>query len=242
MCKVWRVRRMAMGAAMALATSGPVAAQVLDARPIVLGDGRVTISGGVTATFGCAAGSSVQGCGDDTGFFNYTDYERSALRMLRLDVSAAVRASDRLALLAEVRSDNGSTPEPYALFVRVRPWPARRIDIQAGRIPPTFGAFARRTYPSDNLLIGYPLGYQYLTSLRPDALPASADELLRMRGRGWRSSFGVGNPVPGKGVPLVSAFAWDTGVQLHAATDVIDLAVAVTTGTLSHPLVERHQH
>ena len=44
--------------------------------------------------------------------------------------------------------------------------------------------------------------------------------------------------MPGKGVPLVSAFAWDTGVQLHAATDVIDLAVAVTTGTLSHPLVE----
>jgi len=234
-CKVWQV---AMGAAMALATSGPVAAQVLDARPIVLGDGRVTISGGVTATFGCAAGPSVQGCGDDTGFFNYTDYERSALRMLRLDISAAVRASDRLALLAEVRSDNGRGPEPYALFVRVRPWPARRIDIQAGRIPPTFGAFARRTYPSDNLLIGYPLGYQYLTSLRPDALPANADELLRMRGRGWLSSFGVGNPVPDKGVPLVSAFGWDTGVQLHAATDVLDAAVAVTTGTLSHPLVE----
>ena len=54
-------------------------------------------------------------------------------------------------------------------------------------MPPTFGAFARRTYATDNPLIGYPLAYQYLTSLRPDALPANADELLRMRGRGWLS-------------------------------------------------------
>ena len=36
-----------------------------------------------------------------------------------------------------------------------------------------------------------PLGYQYLTSLRYDALPASADELLNMRGRGWLSSFSI---------------------------------------------------
>ncbi len=228
---------MALGAALALAAPGAMAAQVVDARPIVLGNGRLTLGGAATATFGCAAGSSVQGCGDDTGFFNYTDYELSTLRMLRLDVSAELRANDRLALLADLRSDNGQAPEPYALFVRVRPWPARRFDIQAGRIPPTFGAFARRTYPSDNLLIGYPLGYQYLTSLRSDALPANADELLRMRGRGWLSSFGVGNPAPDSGVPLVSAFRWDTGVQVHGATDVVDAAVAVTTGTLSHPLV-----
>ena len=59
------------------------------------------------------------------------------------------------------------------------------FDIQVGRVPPTFGAFARRTYASDNPLIGYPLAYQYLTSMRADALPANADELLRMRGRGW---------------------------------------------------------
>ena len=41
----------------------------------------------------------------------------------------------------------------------------------------TFGAFARRTYANDNPLIGYPLAYQYLTSLRPDAVPATADAL-----------------------------------------------------------------
>jgi hypothetical protein len=227
-----------MGAALAVALAVPAAGQVLDGRPIVLGDGRVTIGGSVTGTLGCAVGPSVQGCGDDTGFFNYTDYEHSALQGLQLEVSTSVRATSRVEFLAEVRSDNVSRPEPYALFVRVRPWPKRRFDIQAGRIPPTFGAFSRRVYPSDNLLIGYPLGYQYLTSLRHDALPSNADALLRMRGRGWLSSFDVGNRTPHGGMPLVNAFGWDTGVQLHAANDLVDAAFAVTSGTLSHPLVD----
>ena len=93
---------------------------------------------------------------------------------------------------------------------------ARAFDIQAGRVPPTFGAFARRIYASDNPLIGYPLAYQYLTSLRADALPVNADELLAMRGRGWLSSYSIGNPMPANGLPLASGFRWDTGVQVHA--------------------------
>ena len=61
-------------------------------------------------------------------------------------------------------------------------------------MPPDLRGVSRRhAYAADNPLIGYPLAYQYLTSLRPDALPASADELLRMRGRGWLSNFSVGN-------------------------------------------------
>ena len=67
------------------------------------------------------------------------------------------------------------------------------IDIQAGRIPPTFGAFARREYGAGNPLIGYPLAYQYLTAVRPDALPASTEDVLRMRARGWRPSYPIGS-------------------------------------------------
>ena len=77
--------------------------------------------------------------------------------------------------------------------MRVRPWRDRPIDIQAGRIPPTFGAFARRDYGAGNPLIGYPLAYQYLTAVRPDALPASTDDVLRMRARGWRPSYPIGS-------------------------------------------------
>jgi hypothetical protein len=213
-------------------------AQVLPSEPLTFGTGWLTIGGDVSATASCA---SVQGngsrCTSDTGFFNYTDYQHSALRMLMVGIAAEVKAGDRVSVLAEIRSENGGLPDPYALYVRVRPWRTRGFDIQAGRVPPTFGAFARRHYPYDNVLIGYPLAYQYLTSLRPDAVPANADELLRMRGRGWLSSFSVGNPTPNNGLPLVHAFRWDTGVQVHAGSRRADATVAVTTGTLANPLV-----
>ncbi len=158
---------------------------------------------------------------------------------MRVDLIAQAKANDHLALLAEVRTENLDSLEPYALYVRVKPWTDHDFDIQAGRIPPTFGAFARRTYPADNPLIGYPLAYQYLTSLRPDSLPASADELLLRRGRGWLDRFTLGSTTLEHGVPLVTAFRWDTGVQVHAATasGLVGGAFAVTSGTLSNPLV-----
>ena len=85
---------------------------------------------------------------DDTdgAWFNYTDYEHNALRLFRVGVTADVRLTDRVSVLTEIRSENGDAVKPYALYVRVRPWRDRPIDIQAGRIPPTFGAFARRDY------------------------------------------------------------------------------------------------
>ncbi len=221
----------------ALAFGGGVRAQTLPADPIVLGDGRVTLGGDVSVTYSCAHASTVRGCGDDLGFFNYGSYDASLLRNFRVALSASVKAGSRVTFLTEVRNDNLHHSEAYALYVRLRPWRNRRFDLQAGRIPPTFGAFARRAYPADNLLIGYPLAYQYLTSLRPDALPANADELIRMRGRGWLSSFSVGDQTPRSGLPLVNGLSWDTGIQAHAATDVIDAAISLTTGTLANPRV-----
>ena len=205
----------------------PAHAQGLPDRPIVLGDGHVTLGG--DASWSIAP--------EDTGFFNYTDYERSTLRLLRLTLLATVKAGDHFEVLSEIRSENGDRPEPYALYLRVRPWTKHNLDIQVGRVPPTFGAFARRTYAADNPLIGYPLAYQYLTSIRADALPANVDELLRMRARGWLSNFSVGNPAPGPGVPLMSAFRWDTGVQVHTGNDLLDVTASVTAGTLSNPQV-----
>jgi hypothetical protein len=203
--------------------------QVLPAGPIETGRGTVTISGEVTAT----AGSQ-----DDTAFFNYTDYEHNALRMFRLSLSGMWRPSPRFAFLTEVRSENLERVVPYALYVRVRPWTSRPFDIQAGRIPPVFGTFARRSYDADNALIGFPLGYQYLTSLRPDAVPANADDLLIMRGRGWRAFYPVGNPVPAPGVPVVSAYRWDTGIEARYGAERVEAAVSVTSGTLSNPRVD----
>jgi hypothetical protein len=68
-------------------------------------------------------------------------------------------------------------------------------------------------------------------------LPVNANELLSMRGRGWLSQFSLGNRDPAAGLPLVTAFRWDTGVQVHAAAGpMVDATAAVTAGTLSNPL------
>ena len=221
LCVVW----------LALA-SAPARAQVLPSEPVTLADGRIAIGGDVSASVGSS----------DPGFFNYTDYEYSALRMLRFDITVVANAGEHLAVLGQIRTDmaiddvHSIGVEPYALYLRYRPWTNKDVAVEIGRIPPVFGAFGRRSYGNDNPLIGYPLGYQYLTTLRPDSLPANADELLRKRGLGWLDRFSIGDQTLHQGVPLSSAFRWDTGVQVHAGNDIVKGTMAVTTGTLSNPL------
>lgn len=203
-------------------------AQELPSGPVSLANGRVVIGTDVSIALTPQEDT-------DGAWFNYTDYEHNALRLFRAGVSVDVRLSDRVSVLTEVRSENGDAIEPYALYVRARPWRNRPIDIQAGRIPPTFGAFARREYGAGNPLIGYPLAYQYLTAVRPDALPASPDDVLRMRARGWRPSYPIGSLAIAPGMPLITAFRWDTGAQVRVGPESLNVSVAVTNGTLSDP-------
>jgi hypothetical protein len=207
----------------------PVFGQVLRDEPVRLFDRRVTITADVSATGGAR---------DDEAFFNYTDYERNALRTFQAGLTALWQPLARLSALAEVRTDDFARLELRAAYIRVRPFREAPLDIQMGRIPPVFGAFGRRAYESDRILIGYPLAYQYLTSLRADALPASAQDLIVMRGRGWQSSFPIGSTYAGPGLPLVSAFRWDTGVQAYWAAGMFEAAAALTQGTLSNPRVD----
>ncbi|MGH9203456.1 MAG: hypothetical protein ACRD2A_19715, partial [Vicinamibacterales bacterium] len=200
-------------------------AQGLPSEPISLANGRLVFGAEVTATVGPV----------DPGFFNYTDYEYSAIRNIRIGVSTEIRASEAIQILGEVRLDHGRVFEPYGLFIRVRPWSSRRLDVQAGLIPPTFGALSRTAYASTNLLVGRPLAHQYLLSLRADTLPASADDLLRMRGRGWLSNFPVGDLAPAPGLPMVNTSRWDTGVQVHGVNGIVEWTTALTVGSLSEP-------
>lgn len=215
----------ALAVALTLSASA-ASAQYLPATPLVFGNGRVIIGGDISATISER---------DEVGWFNYTDYQHDALRQFRVGVSGEWRVIERLAILGEFRSENGDRPDAFAAFVRVRPIARLPLDVQAGKIPPTFGAFGRRAYSNDNALIGYPLAYQYLTSLRPDAIPASPDDLLRMRARGWQSSFPVGSSEALPGISLVSGFEWDAGVQLRGGTERLQGALAVTNGSLSAP-------
>src|SRR5688572_26771643 len=153
-----------------LHAAGGAQAQTVPSEPLTFGAGRVVIGGD----------AAVAAAPEDEGFFNYSDYEQTTLRQFRIGMTALVRLSDRVSVLGELRSGNFDYITPFALYARIRPFRDRQFDIQVGRIPPAFGSFARRTYGHDNPLIGAPLSYQYLTSLRADSVPADADELLRM--------------------------------------------------------------
>src|SRR5688572_14697101 len=155
---------------------------------------------------------------DDDAFFNYTDYEHSTLRQVRLRLMLQTRLPARWDVLGEIRVENDLLTAP-ALFVRWQPWASRPFHAQAGRLPLTIGAFARRAYGSDNLLVGVPLVYQYLTSLRPDALPQTPDDVLRMRARGWRPSYPLGSTGFTPGLPIVAYSRGDTGVQAQWTAD-----------------------
>ena len=109
--------------------------------------------------------------------------------------------------------------------------------MQVGRIPPVFGAFGRRAYGVDNPLIGQPFIYQYLTSLRSDSLPASADDLVYMKGMGWANYYPIGSETWDHGLPLAAADRWDTGVQVRWAAERVSVAMAVTQGTQCNPRV-----
>jgi hypothetical protein len=186
----------------------------------------------------------------DRGYFNDSDYGTGALRELRVGLSLEAHAGRRVSLLGEVRSsaypagpapgEHGhvESPRVYALYLRVRPWLDRRFDVQAGLIPPTFGSFPRRPYGPDNPLVGLPLAYQYLTTVRRDAAPATVDDMLRVRGSGWSMRYPVGSSTFAAGLPLASALRWDTGVQARLGAGPLELAAAVTQGSLGSPRVD----
>ena len=88
-------------AALVLAIAHDAGAQILPEQPISVAGGHIVLGAEVSATF----------APEDPGFFNYTSYEFSALRNLRLSVSTEIRATDHVQVLAEVRLDQGRVLE-----------------------------------------------------------------------------------------------------------------------------------
>jgi hypothetical protein len=179
----------------------------------------------------------VAGPVDNEAFFNYTDYEHNELRIARVRLLGEWRVVSRFSILGEARTENGDGVQIPALYARWQPWSERNLTVQFGRIPPVIGGFGRRAYGRDNPVVGSPLGYQYLTSLRPDALPTNADDLLKMRGRGWQPSYPLGSQSVAPGLPVISSSRWDTGAEASWTTHTIDVAGAVTLGSPATPVV-----
>lgn len=201
-------------------------AQPADTQPPESG-ARFTFAGEVSATIGSL----------DPGFFNYASYDYSPLRNLRVVLDSSIRATRHLEVLAQLRTDGLSHARLMALYLRVRPWTGRQIDLQIGRVPPTFGLFSTTGYGADNPLVSRPLAYGYLTSLRRDALPNTVTDLVQMRGRGWLTQFPLGETDADRGLPLIDAEHWDTGVQGRVVTGPLEWVASVTTGSLASPRI-----
>lgn len=208
-----------------LAAVSPAWAQSADPESAPPPPPRVSVGGEITATYGS----------DDPGFFNYATYDYSPFRNTRVVLDASAAPFRRVDVLAQVRVDGTSYAQVSALYLRVRPWLGRMVDVQAGRIPPTFGLLGRAGYGGQEPFVGRPLAYGYLTSLRVDALPATVSQLLVMRGRGWLSSFPLGNTTPDRGLPLIDSDRWDTGAQLRIQAGAVEGWASVTAGSLGDP-------
>lgn len=216
------VRRMLLATALLLA-----AGEAASARDLPLLGGRLRLAGELSGTIGP----------QDEGYFNYSDYDTSRLRLFRVDLAAELRLAAVASLLVDLRSDNLHHTGIYACYLRLTPWRERTVSLQAGLVPPVFGAYPRRRYQSDNPLPSVPLAYQYLTSLRSDAVPSSAEGLVAMRGRGWRVSYPVGSGEPDAGLPLLDGERFDTGAELRLGREPLSLALALTQGSPARPRI-----
>ena len=126
-----------------------------------------------------------------SAFFNYTDYERNALRLARLRLFGEWRAGRRLSLVGELRTENADERRGCRRSTSGGGrWPSRDLVVQAGRIPPVIGAFAAarlRPRQRRDRACRSPIS----TSPRCGPTPCRrrVDDLLRMRGRGWQPSY-----------------------------------------------------
>ncbi|HEX7485179.1 MAG TPA: hypothetical protein VF332_03440 [Vicinamibacterales bacterium] len=210
---------------------GWASAQVLPSHPITFLGGRLTVSGDGAVSFSTS---------DHDTYFNYGGYQHDTLRLTRLGVAATLRMGPRVTAVAEVRAEGETTGGawrgyPVSLFLRVRPLRASSLAVAAGIVQPVFGAFMQRRYGTGNLLIGYPLAYQYTTAVRADAIPATADEVLQNHARGWEPYYSIGAGYGVAGLPLVNATGWSPGFTVSAQRSNISAAVAVTQGGLAAP-------
>jgi hypothetical protein len=174
---------------------------------------------------------------DHRAYFNYTDYDANALRGARVRLAAEWRIATGFAAVAELRTNGLNNAGMAAAYIRWQPRPNSPLVVEVGRVPPVVGAYPRRAYARDNFMLGQPLAYQYVTSLRPDALPNTVSDLIRMRGRGWQPSYPVGAQTLESGIPLVSGSTWDTGVEVAWSRSRVVIAGAVTQGSPAVPLV-----
>jgi opacity protein-like surface antigen len=214
-----------------VALPAAASAQWLPEEPVTALGGRLAVSGDA------AIGYSTS---DHDTYFNYGDYQLDMMRLVRLGVRASLRAGARATVTTDVRAEGEVEGGPWRVYpislaLEVRPFAGSSFAVAGGVVQPAFGSFTQRRYGADNLLIGYPLAYQYTTAVRADAIPASANEVLANRARGWAPRYTIGAGRGVSGLPVVNTSGWSPGVAVSGATERFTGKLAVTRGGLAAP-------
>jgi hypothetical protein len=169
----------------------------------------------------------------ESGSSNERNDRSTNLDGLWLRLYAKLAYGDKALFLVDLYSSEGESPRIFGLYGQVQPDP--RIGVRAGLIPMVVGSWQDRAYPSRQPLIGEPVPFQYLLSLRIDSIPRTTDELVDHRARGG-GAFGLA--VPGKEMHVTVAYeqCWDTGVAVFGTSGRLGYQVAAMEGTPGSPV------
>ncbi len=137
---------------------------------------------------------------------------------LRADLFLTGQVTDNISTFWYARiSGDGSIAFDYAV-IRLTDLTSLNFNVEAGKFDVPFGNLGERRYPRRNPLYSLPLIYEYRTAL-PDQVPTEA-EVHANRGQGT-------------GMRLAYLGLYDLGAKVFGSFDIIDYAIAVTSGTIS---------
>ncbi len=149
---------------------------------------------------------------------------------LRLFVESAV--SDRLDIFTEALYDEDIGVVPFGAYALFHPSPGRDMHVMAGLIPWPIGTWAPRANSNKNPLVGFPLQYQYHTTLSPFQLVPSTDALIADAGDGEEgASYSFGS----QGMPIVYDQWWDFGAVFLGSARPVEYSVGFVNGAPSWP-------
>jgi len=159
------------------------------------------------------------------------------------------RISEHISAFSVVQSANGLDLKLYgaSAILTIRSTPALQVEVGKFLVP--FGNFLPRRFSSENPLIGFPLSYEYRTSLSANVVPKSREDLLRARGHGEAAYQPSGKslakgletesshiPRGPSGLRVISGEVYITGGQIFGSFSAFQYAMGLSNGALSNPV------
>jgi hypothetical protein len=189
------------------------AALIFSYMPVARGQATVDLGGIVTVNYlnGDAGRSPLRQNNGPPGFELVGDLFMNA------------RISDEASAFLELETWRGWEVRVYSgsLTYKIS---GERLKVEAGKFAAPFGNFLPRRFAPQNFVYGYPLFYEFRTSLTAAAAPLNYAALLKARASAGDD-----------GLPMISRQAYITGVQFFGKLGAIGYHLGLANGALSNP-------